>query len=62
LAGRGEGEKEKSEAGSGMEGDGDDIQRVKNLKSVAMGHKELRTATIKSQMPGKQKVPRTQQG
>jgi hypothetical protein len=53
----------KREAGSGVEGDGGDVQRVMNLKRcVAMWDGELRVANRKSQMPGKQEAPKTQQG
>jgi hypothetical protein len=44
-------------------GDGGDVQRVMNLKRcVAMWDGELRVANRKSQMPGKQEAPKTQQG
>jgi hypothetical protein len=48
----------KKGARSGMRGNGDDIQKDRNLN--AMGDGELGGATNKSQIPGKQETPRTQ--
>jgi hypothetical protein len=48
-------------AGSDMGGDKGVVQRVRNLKCVAVGKGGPGVATRKSQMPGTEEVPRTPQ-
>jgi len=61
--GRKKGGKGKRATGSGVGGDrrSTDAQEIEQ-RCAAIGDKELGVATRKFQMPGKQEVPRTQQG